>query len=597
MAILNRSALKLKFKSNVIPTKNDFCDLIDSALNRKSDCFYGKWMQNYKYKNGDVVLYGKTLYKLVLDAPIIDCPPSGDPGNEGGEGDKSSSAELPTKVNPPTDITDGDLTYCSTDSPDKDDRWCMLEFQVDDDDWEVKEIDGICVLVPKKDDSLVGIGTGDNLPAGLMEINQEDIGKIIFAPTLSDQTAIQIQSVTEGTGTIQVRDGYLEFLSDTDAGFAFSKSSSSTADEMDMAKSAEDVPSTQPFVVLNTDENNNPKIGIGTTNPDAVVDIQSNNQHQILLQPADSLHPQIMLGHLNGDQFENYLSASTEDSVVLFRTDTTNGFHFKNAENERTIGKMKIESKSGGTKKNNEEKDPSLLSVLPTGKVGIGTDQPQTELDVHHEKKGNFQMSFKNTNPVFSVINRQPKMHNFMGMGTDNDYGILMTDSTAGMKFKAAKKPLKKGETPEINDGEDLMVITPSAELGIGKKPTYHLDVEGKTHAKSAYLNTDTKFINIIEPLSEALDKEETSALHKICELKPIVFEWKKNTKLHGDGQHIGLAAHAVADIVPEAARMNHDDSRSVEYGNLVALLIAGIQEQQAEINMLSKKIQELEGK
>ena len=76
MANLTRQELKTFFKAGSKVKEQDFVELIDSLLNRKDDCFYGKWVPGTEYCNGAVVIYEKCFYMLDIPGANSDCIPT-----------------------------------------------------------------------------------------------------------------------------------------------------------------------------------------------------------------------------------------------------------------------------------------------------------------------------------------------------------------------------------------------------------------------------------------------------------------------------------------------------------------------------------------
>ena len=73
MANRSRQELKTFFKAGRVVKEQDFMEFIDSSLNRKDDCFFGKWVPGTEYSNGAVVIYEKCLYMLVLSGVSDEC--------------------------------------------------------------------------------------------------------------------------------------------------------------------------------------------------------------------------------------------------------------------------------------------------------------------------------------------------------------------------------------------------------------------------------------------------------------------------------------------------------------------------------------------
>ncbi len=61
------------------------------------------------------------------------------------------------------------------------------------------------------------------------------------------------------------------------------------------------------------------------------------------------------------------------------------------------------------------------------------------------------------------------------------------------------------------------------------------------------------------------------------------------------EGEHLGLIAQDVEEVVPEVVHTNKEGYKSVEYANLVPLLIEAITQQQTQIKSLQVRIEALE--
>ena len=83
-----------------------------------------------------------------------------------------------------------------------------------------------------------------------------------------------------------------------------------------------------------------------------------------------------------------------------------------------------------------------------------------------------------------------------------------------------------------------------------------------------------------------------TDAVEKVKQINGVAFTWKKdNTK------DIGVIAQNVEKVVPELVSTDNQGMKSVKYGNIVALLIEAVKEQQKQIDELKAKVAQLEKK
>ena len=80
------------------------------------------------------------------------------------------------------------------------------------------------------------------------------------------------------------------------------------------------------------------------------------------------------------------------------------------------------------------------------------------------------------------------------------------------------------------------------------------------------------------------------SALDKVLQLRGAEYD-----RIDKDNQHeIGVIAQEVEKVIPEV--VHGDETKSVSYGNMVAVLIEAIKEQNDVINKMKKEIEDLKG-
>ena len=93
--------------------------------------------------------------------------------------------------------------------------------------------------------------------------------------------------------------------------------------------------------------------------------------------------------------------------------------------------------------------------------------------------------------------------------------------------------------------------------------------------------NSDIKLKTNIQTLTNSLDK--------VLQMRGVEFD-----RIDIEGKHqIGFIAQEIEEIVPELVNENNG-IRSVSYGNITALLVEAIKEQQEQINNLKQEIQNL---
>ena len=96
-----------------------------------------------------------------------------------------------------------------------------------------------------------------------------------------------------------------------------------------------------------------------------------------------------------------------------------------------------------------------------------------------------------------------------------------------------------------------------------------------------------------VDSASDVILKENIktidNALDKVTKLRGVEYDYKENKK-----HSIGVIAQEVQEVLPEL--VNGSEQKSVAYGNIAAVLIEAIKEQNEIINKMKKEIEELKG-
>jgi len=121
---------------------------------------------------------------------------------------------------------------------------------------------------------------------------------------------------------------------------------------------------------------------------------------------------------------------------------------------------------------------------------------------------------------------------------------------------------------------------------------TYELYVNGDVYATGTITAaSDVRLKKNIETIESPLDK--------VLKLRGVTFEWDlEKARNRKPGVKMGLIAQEVEQVVPEVVTYADDvDEYSVEYGNLTALLIEAVKEQNEIINTMRIELDELKKK
>ena len=96
-----------------------------------------------------------------------------------------------------------------------------------------------------------------------------------------------------------------------------------------------------------------------------------------------------------------------------------------------------------------------------------------------------------------------------------------------------------------------------------------------------------------VDSASDVILKENIktidNALDKVTKLRGVEYDYKENKK-----HSIGVIAQEVEEVLPEL--VNGSEQKSVAYGNIAAVLIEAIKEQNEVINKMKKEIEDLKG-
>ena len=322
------------------------------------------------------------------------------------------------------------------------------------------------------------------------------------------------------------------------------------------------------------------RVGIGTTSPDATLDIENSNGVTVDINSS------------SGDgQFRFQDNGITKWAVG--RDNTQQDFVFSSSAGLST--------------------DPVVVLKHSTGNVGIGTTGPVFKLDVHNSG---------------SCIRHYGDSNNQLETFCFGNYQTLIaTNGTVTNEFGYAGGNFYV----QTNDEERIRILN-DGKVGIGTtSPSQNLHVVGISGATtglqiinshgsptinayysafttSAALYVGTPFSGLscnasaFNITSDYRLKENiielTGAISKIKNLRPVRFNYKNKEETIN-----GFIAHEVQDVVPEAVTGEKDalyedgkeKYQGLDNGKLVPLLTAALQEAITKIEQLETRIQTLE--
>jgi len=123
----------------------------------------------------------------------------------------------------------------------------------------------------------------------------------------------------------------------------------------------------------------------------------------------------------------------------------------------------------------------------------------------------------------------------------------------------------------------------------ISSKQFFSVYVTGKVYAKSLNTTTSSSDIRLKKNLENL-----TNVIDKLKDIQPVRFEWRKEEfpqKNLPSGKQIGLIAQEVEKYFPELVSADSQGYKNIDYQRFVAVLLAGIKERQAKIEVLERKL------
>jgi hypothetical protein len=290
------------------------------------------------------------------------------------------------------------------------------------------------------------------------------------------------------------------------------------------------------------------QVGIGTTSPSQILDIESSNGSATAIDINNTGA---------GDPKINFqLAGATTFSIGI---DNSDADKFK-------IGTSALETSTA-------------LTIDATQQVGIGTSSPSSTLTINGTTEAYQNIYVRGT---LNSATSQLRLYND-GSNTYLDYhggNLFLRDEGAGTA------------TFYIEDA--------TGYVGIGcSSPQYSLHVIGDIASSATIRTTNALVTGAITACSDFRYKKDikplNNSLENIMKLEGVTYLWRTSEfpdKKFTDSLQIGVIAQQVEKIYPQLVFTDNDGYKSVDYSKFTPILLEAVKEQQ---KMIEQQKAELE--
>jgi hypothetical protein len=221
--------------------------------------------------------------------------------------------------------------------------------------------------------------------------------------------------------------------------------------------------------------------------------------------------------------------------------------------------------------------------------VGIGTSAPTARLDTYGVRVGrDFSIANRATVRLDSNTADYPADILFGHTAAANESswtGVYWSLSSRANDASNKFYIYRGGGNPGGSGEAVIMALQPNGNIGIGSTaPAYLLDVSGTIRATGDVI-----------AYSDARVKENIVTLENSLELVQKLRGVSYN-KIGESEKKIGVIAQEVLEVLPEVVQQDSEGTYSVAYGNITAVLIEAIKQQQLQIDELKLEIKQLKG-
>jgi hypothetical protein len=308
---------------------------------------------------------------------------------------------------------------------------------------------------------------------------------------------------------------------------------------------------------------NGGNVGIGTSSPDSILDIEGVHSQLRLTDSDDSKF--VLFSYSSGKLIVRNNDTSTTDNIYALQEDGNFGIGTHSPSE-----KLHIATSSG---------DCTVL---------IEAEENSSSREPHLQLKG----TNTSSNPIIEFGDSAGFPGTIEYENSDNSMRFG-TNAAERMRLDSNGQ-LLIGTTSSLGISHSLNVTAANFSMGVnvtnatGEAVRFYQD--GDTVGTISVTGSATAY----NTSSDARLKDVTGSsrgLEVINALNPVAYNWKADGKADE-----GLIAQEVLEVVPNAVSGSEEEYYQMDYSKLVTHLVAGMKEQQEQIEQLKTEIQTLKG-
>jgi hypothetical protein len=218
----------------------------------------------------------------------------------------------------------------------------------------------------------------------------------------------------------------------------------------------------------------------------------------------------------------------------------------------------------------------------------VSSGAKNTIIGRYNGNQGGLDIRTSSNNIVLSDGDGNPRMHY---SSTGKVWTLPYNGDTDVGRGGAPKIGMSSGATAYDASIQFTDAVAYNAWFGLYNSNAYVMNVVNGVQLSSGA----TSWASVSDARLKTVTGTYTNAVDDLSQIEAVKFTWNAD---ENNTPQVGVIAQSVQSVVPEAMSVSEDDGveyLSVRYTELIPLMIASIQEQQATITALEARITALE--